>query len=91
MYDILLLTNSTLLTADIILLRTKETCTEFMILIPLSMEKCIFAVWVRATLVPADLLIFLYFDISCSTLLSEHVRSRLVTFHVQSLMPIFLA
>jgi hypothetical protein len=38
-YDILSLTNSTLVTADMILLCTKEGCPQLIIFIPLSIEK----------------------------------------------------
>jgi hypothetical protein len=54
-YDIISLTNSTPLTADTSLLCTK-TCTQVMVLIPLSIEKCVFSCLCDATALPSDLL-----------------------------------
>jgi hypothetical protein len=55
MYDILSITNSTLVTADMILLCTKN-CTYFMVLILLAIEKCIFSCRLGAPTLPSDLL-----------------------------------
>jgi hypothetical protein len=59
MYNIPSVTNSTLLTADMIPLCTKKL---YLILILLYIEKCIFAYWFGATSAPFDLL-YSYFDI----------------------------
>jgi hypothetical protein len=54
--SILSLTNATLLTAAMILLCTEKSYLSFIILIPLSMEKCTIACWLSATPAPSDLL-----------------------------------
>jgi hypothetical protein len=55
-YDILSLTNSTLLTTNVNLLCTKETYSKFVILILLSMEKYTFACWFGAMSATSDVL-----------------------------------
>jgi hypothetical protein len=67
MYDILSPTNSTLLTADSILLCPEKTCTESKIHIPHSIENCASACWLGATPAPSDLVPPLPHLISCTT------------------------
>jgi hypothetical protein len=55
-YGILSLTNSTLLTSNMILLCTKKPSTQLMIHIPLSVEECVFSCSFHATALPSDLL-----------------------------------
>jgi hypothetical protein len=66
-----------------------------MILIPLPIEKCIFACWFGATSVPSDLLYStksnLHSDISSLTILREPVLYSFLTHHVTNFMSIFFS
>jgi hypothetical protein len=61
-----------------------------MILIPLSIEKCIFACWFGATSVTSDLLYSTRLNFFV-TVMREPALYRLLTFHVPNLMSIFFS
>jgi hypothetical protein len=66
-----------------------------MIVIPLSIEKCIFACWFSTISVPSwsctPIKSDLYFDISSASVLSEPALYRLLTFHVPNHMSILFS